>query len=154
MVGVLSNRCRGFVLIVLRLLGKVMGVPGGFGSADAVFKPILRRFRASPRGGLDVVLGGLWCSEGGLGWSWDRLGSGLSQLEAGSRLLRRALERQRVALPPSDAKRTISSRRKAHFSTLATQIVHRFDAHLKTCVAASAQSGYIKQIQKNTWFCT
>ena len=99
-VGVLSNRCRGFVLIVLRLLGKVMCVPGSFGSADAVLKPILRRFRVSPRGGLGVVLGGLWCSEGGLGRSWDLLGAGLSQLEAGSRLLRRALERQRVALPP------------------------------------------------------
>ena len=154
LVGVLSNRCRGFVLIVLKLLGQVMCVPGCFGGAGAVLGPILQRFRTSPRGGLDVVLGGLWWSEGGLERSWDLLGAGLSQFEAGPRLLRRALERQRVALPPSDAKRTISSRRKAHFPTLATQFSHGFDAHLKTCVAASAQSGYIKQIQKNTWFCT
>jgi hypothetical protein len=148
------HRCRGFVLIFFRLLGKVMGVPRGFGSADAVLKPILRRSWASPGGGLGVVLGGLWWSEGGLGRSWGLVGPGLSHLEAISGRLGRALKRHRVALAPSDAKRTILRRRKPHFSPLVLQVSHGFEAHLKACVAASAQSGCIKKIQKNTWFCT
>ena len=48
-VGVLSNRCRGFALNVLRLLGKVLGAPRGLESADAVLELILQRFWASPR---------------------------------------------------------------------------------------------------------
>ena len=124
-------------------------VPRSFGRADAASETISRRVWASLGSVLGVVLGVLWRSEGGLGRSWGLLGAVLSHLKAASQRLRQTLKRHRLVLAPSDVKIVLLKHRTAQIPGLVSQASFELRTNLSTCVAASARSGWIKNLQMN-----